>query len=1057
MSRGTSTSVLSRLIVLAFPLLVIGFFGVNGIQNLPGSAPEDVRTNFAPRDDPGRSLIGGKELESYDAFSSLVRPENTETRARVPVLKVRKLADAEGFIQSLDPQVRSGLNQKDRMDLSAYLSHLNSSPNREPSWLCWDHDVSTAKLAAYHEIDKLIGLVGSEYRVSANQFQSNGRWSKTASDGFDFSSQGDASTVTWSIVPDGTLTPGLNNQSGTGSNLRAWMASIYGGSASGPAVDQPWFDIFESAFEAMAETCGVTLIYEPMDDGIVLDSSNAGVLGIRGDIRIAARGLDGNSGNLAIAFPPDDGDMILDSSDGTFLITSGNSIRLFNTITHELGHSLGLAHVCPINRTKLLEPSLTTTFRGPQFDEFQSLQRLYGDRFEVHGSFRDNDTPLSAKVIDLVEGEAISFSRLSIDDDRDRDFYRFEGLVGQRLNVHVIPGEGIYFEGGEAVDSCSQGIEFDSASIHDLAIQVLGEDGETILFEADSGTSGEAESIQMFELPATGVFYLRVDGDLANATQVYELRAELLARLPAARLHLVEHLVLEESGSVKNGRLDPGETIRLAIEIENVGELPTGLLTTEILGSENAVVFSESAPSQLNPGESALIEMVVGTSGTCGDFMQIDLQIEDSSGELLTEVLNLEAGVVTKPVAFVVDFEELNELPAGWASDFSDSGDDWTVAASRSDSRFQSAYTPARDSIGEAFLMSSVFELAPGGGTLSFSHLYRLEPGFDGGVLEVSRNGAEWSDLISHPDVIATGGYNRGIREGFGSAIAGQQAWSGLQEISTQVTAVLPEAWAGEVIQFRWRVVHDASSAREGWWIDEVKMEMLIEDCEPHRPEISLALASGELSENHPDLPAILELKTNLPLVSSLSIPLEISGTAGLSNDYQFDPEAVLVSGQTSLEVPLTVISDSVTEGDESVLIEVPPESANFVAGSNSSVQLNIRDLMNVETWTLAFFGSPVDLFGDFDGDGFDELSEYLLGTNPVLSSDQPSLALVPNDGKFLLPLAALPVRPDASLGVEFSSDLRSWETGEFVSGPEGLEIAPMTQKSYFRLTFSLD
>jgi hypothetical protein len=163
------------------------------------------------------------------------------------------------------------------------------------------------------------------------------------------------------------------------------------------------------------------------------------------------------------------------------------------------------------------------------------------------------------------------------------------------------------------------------------------------------------------------------------------------------------------------------------------------------------------------------------------------------------------------------------------------------------------------------------------------------------------------------------------------------------------------------------------------------------------------------------------------------------------------------VSGQTALEVPLTVISDSVTEGDESVLIEVPPESANFVAGSNSSVQLNIRDLMNVETWTLAFFGSPVDLFGDFDGDGFDELSEYLLGTNPVLASDQPLLALVPNDGKLLLPLTALPVRPDASLGVEFSSDLRNWETGEFVRGPEGLEIAPMTEKSYFRLTFSLD
>ena len=134
---------------------------------------------------------------------------------------------------------------------------------------------------------------------------------------------------------------------------------------SGPAADQPWFEIFKSAFEEMAGTCGLTLIYEPTDDGVRVESSNPGELGIRGDIRISARELDGNSGNLAIAFPPNHGDMIFDSSDGIFQITSGGSIRLFNTVTHELGHSLGLAHVCPINRTKLLEPSLTTSFRGP--------------------------------------------------------------------------------------------------------------------------------------------------------------------------------------------------------------------------------------------------------------------------------------------------------------------------------------------------------------------------------------------------------------------------------------------------------------------------------------------------------------------------------------------------------------------------------------------------------------------------------------------------------------------------------------------------------------------
>jgi hypothetical protein len=51
-----------------------------------------------------------------------------------------------------------------------------------------------------------------------------------------------------------------------------------------------------------------------------------------------------------------------------------------------------------------------------------------------------------------------------------------------------------------------------------------------------------------------------------------------MARVPAPWLKLVGHRIIEESGTIKNGRLDPGETIRLAIEIRNDGELASGPL-----------------------------------------------------------------------------------------------------------------------------------------------------------------------------------------------------------------------------------------------------------------------------------------------------------------------------------------------------------------------------------------------------------------------------------------------------------------------------------------------
>jgi hypothetical protein len=58
---------------------------------------------------------------------------------------------------------------------------------------------------------------------------------------------------------------------------------------------------------------------------------------------------------------------------------------------------------------------------------------------------------------------------------------------------------------------------------------------------------------------------------------------------------------------------------------------------------------------------------------------------------------------------------------------------------------------------------------------------------------------------------------------------------------------------------------------------------------------------------------------------------------------------------------------------------------------------------------------------------------------------------------KFVWPLGMLPNRPDATMQMERSSDLKNWEVVEVIRVPEGLEITPRTGKSYFRLIFSLN
>ena len=118
---------------------------------------------------------------------------------------------------------------------------------------------------------------------------------------------------------------------------------------------------------------------------------------------------------------------------------------------------------------------------------------------------------------------------------------------------------------------------------------------------------------------------------------------------------------------------------------------------------------------------------------------------------------------------------------------------------------------------------------------------------------------------------------------------------------------------------------------------------------------------------------------------------------------------------------------------------------------------LMISDLLSVDTWSALFLGGEVNLLADSDGDGFNELSEYVLGTDPSLAKDRPTFELIARDEGFIWTFGRLPNRPDATLKIEGSSDLENWEVVEVIRVAEGFEIIPRTQKSYFRLKFSLN
>jgi len=933
-------------------------------------------------------------------------------------------------------------------DLRSYVDELTRVGDRSGvTWRCWAPGTSRGKALVYHEVESLLGLVPGEVGLFANQFLGTGRWGNVASHDGSINDQGRPAVLTWSIVPDGTMAPGNGGLSAAASDLRGFLNGIYGSNPGEPIQDQPWFPVLESAFTEMEETCGVEFVFEENDDGADVSTFADGELGTRGDIRLAARALDGPNDTLAFGYSPGYGDLVIDSSDSFFNSTSASSIRLHNVVAHELGHAMGLSHVCPINETKLMEPLISLSFRGARFDEFQSLQRQYGDPLEHHSDRRNNDRSADATPVILPQDATLSFPRLSIDDNSDVDFFRLSLLEGEKISVNVEPALGSYLEGAQEGEDCSGGTSFDPGIIHDLSLEILGSDGSSVLASATSGGLGEGESIVGFEVPDDGDYFLRVDGSGANATQVFSLDIYSEGRPPRPEIIMTGSAIVEESGKVKNMRADPDESLKVRVELKNIGNLATENLQVSLAGPPNLVFFeSEVTQPILGPNETGAVELVFGLQGACGIQIPLNLTMSDPLMESVVFELRFTLGEVIPDELINEGFDDSGALPPGWSNSSSGSGASWVVLSSANVSSAPNGlFCQGTENIGQSILNSPPVTLGGEGGTLTFQHRYDTEPSWDGCVLEASRNGGAWFDLLNSAAVVVSGGYNSIIRPSSTSGLELRDAWTGSSGSLITSKLELPSAWAGDELRFRWIIASDRSRASEGWYLDDVTLITGTADCEVHEPEFFLDVTEDYVGEGET---VEVIVSSALPLVRSKEVSLSVSGEAD-PGDLTGDLSGSIPAGGAEAVISLLAVDDGLGEGDEVLTLTL--------VGEGESDSVILKDTFGFALWAASFSipdDAPED---DIDDDGLSALSEYLLDTDPTDPLSVSDLSIQVMDGKVLFLLGNLPARSDATITAEKSTDLSNWTPATLTRSVEGLEVPIDGGKSFLRLVFSLN
>ena len=192
------------------------------------------------------------------------------------------------------------------------------------------------------------------------------------------------------------------------------------------------------------------------------------------------------------------------------------------------------------------------------------------------------------------------------------------------------------------------------------------------------------------------------------------------------------------------------------------------------------------------------------------------------------------------------NFEEVTPpaLPDGWTAAIATgaaSDRPWaSVAVGYANSPSNVAWIDDVDDYADISLVSPTYSLpASGTATITFHHSYVLwapdqsdldHGAFNGGVLEVSINGAPFQDLLTAGGTFSDGNYDATLDPSFDSPLAqppllDRPVWSGRSADFVATTATLPATANGGTIQLRWRLgtegggrSHDTHS---GWWIDD--------------------------------------------------------------------------------------------------------------------------------------------------------------------------------------------------------------------------------------------
>ncbi len=293
-----------------------------------------------------------------------------------------------------------------------------------------------------------------------------------------------------------------------------------------------------------------------------------------------------------------------------------------------------------------------------------------------------------------------------------------------------------------------------------------------------------------------------------------------------------------------NGAPDPGESVTVAVSLQNTGTIPTQDLTATLLAAggvagpgppQNYGAMPINATSVSRP-----FTFTVDPSMLCGSKVTLTFHLQDGASDLGNASIALQTG--KQEIAFSQQFDRtpLGFLPQRWnrseshSNQFEPQGErNWRVSNARSTSSGKAAFAKDLQFVGVNEMVTPQFRVTSPEARVRFRNWYDLETTFlrnrryDGSILEIRFGDGAWQNITVAGGIFEAGGYDGPIDTCCQNPLGGEPGWSGRSGINQASefilsAARLPASAAGQLVQLRWRIGTDIGTFREGQYIDDL-------------------------------------------------------------------------------------------------------------------------------------------------------------------------------------------------------------------------------------------